>query len=75
MHFIRLRRMNADTEKKIIDLIIIYLFEFFYYQVRHIKLVHSINSYQRSTSPALGEGGESLLVANDNSKPVSNNFR
>lgn len=61
--------MNED---KIIDL---QLIKTFYYQVRHIKLVHSINSYQRSTSPALGEGGESLLVANDNSKPVSNNFR
>lgn len=46
-----------------------------YFKVRHIKLVHSMANYQRSTSPALGEGGESLLVASESPKPLSNSFR
>lgn len=42
-------------------------FFFFSFQVRHIKLVHSQNQ-SSSTSPSLGEGGESLIHNDDTNK-------
>lgn len=43
-------------------------------QVRHIKLVHSQNSYSESNSSIVGEGGESLVL-NNNSRKSSTPLR
>lgn len=40
------------------------------FQVRHIKLVHT-QTQIHSTSPKLGEGGESLLHNDNAAKPTS----